>query len=81
MDALMVLGVGAVIVRLGEQQRAAFKVVQVLEMIVNHDVAPHNFLGTAKDDLVPGDEGEMFRQPRHLFDQAGRIFGGGGDDI
>jgi len=65
---------------LREQQPASLEQIQVLEMVVNHDVAADNLLGTAQHNSLPRNERKMLPQPFHLLGEAYRKFRRGGNN-
>src|SRR5262245_40933640 len=65
---------------LGEQKSAACKMVQVLEMVIDHDIGGDYCFDAAKNHLLPFDKGKMLVEPLLFFGQALRKFRSGGDD-
>ena len=70
-----------VIVRRRKQIGHSDKIIEILQMVIDHDVRPNDILGSAKDDLLPGDKRKVFLQPFVFLDDAIRILHRRADNI
>src|SRR5687768_2376217 len=55
-----------------EHDRFALAVIQVLTVVIDHEVGVNDALVAAENDVAPADKGEMLLQPLVLFGQRER---------
>jgi len=52
---------------LGKKEGFVGKGIQILEVIINHNIAGNDFFGTTENYLLPGNKREVLVQPFILF--------------